>query len=270
MSSAKEQLKSALAVLLVAMVVVVPDALACTSPIKPGKELDFAIQPRRKLKLVEQTIVDNTLQSSARQKFLITNVDGLTEDEVRSALTQLFENAKSTCRKNPLQGAIIFLYISADTVDGTNWVGRLDASNMVPKIDVATKLLRYSNQESIAGVSRCEKPGTANIGKITFRLDNEVDLPPVKDRKILGTWSYWDRCTLSFEEVKGTTYEVVRCSDCSGGNTGQKVAKKPGNMFLRIPDRNGEYFRILPNGNLGSYDRDGAIDTYLKHTGVWP
>lgn len=249
--------------------VAVTGALACTSPSQLGKEINSPAQSNRKLKLVEQTVIDNVRQSTLRQKYLITNTDGLTEQEVRNTLLRLFESAKNTCRTNPLQGVMIFLFLSADTVDGTNWVGRLDTERMSPKVDVITQLLPRSVKAATAATSRCEMPGAGNTGKKSLSFGDDITLPPVKDRKIIGTWSYENHCTLSFEEVGGITYEVLRCIDCSGGKTGQKITRKPGGVFQR-PDRRGEYFRILPNGNLGSFDRNEVVDTYIKHNSLWP
>jgi len=247
----------------------VPSVLACTAPNQLGKEINSPAQSNRKLKLVEQTVIDNVRQSTLRQKFLITNTDGLMEEEVRNTLLRLFESAKNTCRTNPLQGTMIFLFLSADTVDGTNWVGRLDTERMTPKVDVITQLLPRSVKAATAATSRCETPGAGNTGKKSLSFDDDITLPPVKDRKIIGTWNYENHCTLSFEEVRGITYEVLRCTDCSGGKTGQKIARKPGGVFQR-QNRHGEYFRILPNGNLGSFDRNEVVDTYIKSNGLWP
>lgn len=245
---------------------------ACSQPMTPGQTVALNTQPPRIVQLADQTIVDNKYQSTLRQAFFITNPEGVSDADIRKSLEKLYENARTTCRKNPLKGTLVFLYLTSDTVNGMNWVGRLDVSSgSTPKIDVGKGLIPATKQVEISSHSRCDRLGTSDTGKKDIRFPDEVDLPPIKDREILGTWFYQNKCTLSFESVKGSVYRVIRCSDCSGGKTGVKVARVSNNVFQRIPQRKGEYFRILPSGNLGSFDDEGEIETYVKQTnGLWP
>lgn len=224
----------------------------------------------RKIKVVEQTSVDNAAQSTLRQKLLVLDAQGLSGDDARAILSAMFDRARTACRRYPLNGVIIFMYGSEDAIVGTNWIARLDTrGSMTPVIDLQEALLRGAKTASV-----CEGPNLPKPTGKSYRSSDEVDLPPLRQRKILGTW-YGGKviggtCSRSFEEVNGKVYEVLRCSDCSGGKTGTPIKRGTGGIFTKWDRRNGEYFKILPNGNLASYDRDGHIDTDPKLPGLWP
>lgn len=243
-------------------------ASGCQQPNRIGDSISLA--GGRKLTVVEQTIVDNVTQSSLRQTLLIDDGQIVTQENARALLTEIFSRAKSGCRRYPLTGALIFLYGSRDTVVGTNWLARLDTrSDMTPSIDLQPALFAGSS-----GTSRCEGPNAPQPKGKEYRSGDEVTLPPVSQRKILGTWMNRnvgeETCNRSFEEVKGRVFEVARCSGCGGGKLGTPLIKAGANMFTRVNPRNGEYFKILPNGNLGSFDREGLIDNYPRLSGLWP
>lgn len=109
-------------------------------------------------------------------------------------------------------------------------------------------------------------------GKRDWVSPDEVRLPPVEKRKIIGTWlNRAFRVTRSFEQVGSQYYEVLRGSDGSGGDTGKPILKIGNNKFRKKDSsRNGDYFVIEKDGSLGIYDKDGHIDTLPKHTGLYP
>lgn len=224
----------------------------------------------RKIKIVDQTIVDKAAQSTLRQKLLALDGRINTDKDAQEILVEMFTRARTTCRRFPLSGVIIFVYGSEDATPGTNWIARLDTrSGMTPVIDVQQAFLGGATAASV-----CETPNPPKPSGKSFRSSDEIDLPPLAQRKVIGTWYQGEviggTCSRSFEEVKGKVYEVLRCSDCSGGKTGTPLVKSAGGIFTKPGRRNGEYFKILPNGNLASYDRDGHIDTHPKLPGIWP
>jgi hypothetical protein len=240
----------------------------CQQVDRMGDTIDLRVG--RKLIIVEQTIVDSVAQSTLRQKLLVDDGLPLTQDNARAALTEMFDRAKAACRKHSLTGTIMFLYGSKDAVVGTNWLARLDTRNgMTPSIDMQPALFANSSSASI-----CEGPNAPKPKGKEYKSSDEVTLPQMSQRKVLGTWMprklMGATCNRSFEEVKGRVYEVTRCSDCGGGKTGTLLVKSSGGTLTRPARRNGEYFKILPNGDLGSYDQDGLIDNYPKLSGLWP
>lgn len=243
-------------------------ASGCQQPDRIGDSI--SLTGGRKLTVVEQTIVDNVAQSSLRQILLIDDGQIVTQENARVLLTEMFSRAKTGCRRYPLAGALMFLYGSKDTVVGTNWLARLDTrSDMTPSIDLQPALFAGSSSTSM-----CEGPNAPRPKGKEYRSGDEVTLPPVSQRKVLGTWMKTTltgvTCNRSFEDVKGRVYEVSRCSDCSGGKLGTPLIKAGANTFTRVDRRHGEYFKILPNGNLGSFDRQGLIDNYPRFSGLWP
>lgn len=109
-------------------------------------------------------------------------------------------------------------------------------------------------------------------GKKEWVSPDEVRLPPVGQRKIIGTWlNRAFRVTRSFEQVGSQYFEVVRGSDGSGGDTGKVILKTGNNKFKKKDSgRNGDYFVIEKDGSLGVYDKDGHIDTLPKHAVLFP
>lgn len=114
---------------------------------------------------------------------------------------------------------------------------------------------------------------TAAQGTKEYRSPNDVDLPPIEQRKIIGTWLTKPppgSCTRSFEAVRGKVYNVVRCSDGSGGKTGQVIAVASPKKFLSPTSTTGDYYLILQNGDLSVRDKDGEIEVEPKHSDLWP
>lgn len=248
-----------------ALLVSASASAGCQQPDRIGNIID--LRDGRKISIVEQSMVDNVAQSNLRQKLLLLEGgQSLTPENARVILIEIFDRAKAACRRYPLSNVIMFLYGSKDAIDGTNWIARLNTRNgMTPSIDVNPVLLSKA-----ASSSACDNPNTPKPKGIDIQFPDEVILPPLKQRKVLGTWALHGTCSRSFEEVKGRIYEVIRCAECSGGDTGTPLVKKSGNTYTRPDRRNGEYFKILPNGNIGVYDRDGLIDTDPRLSRLWP
>ncbi len=104
--------------------------------------------------------------------------------------------------------------------------------------------------------------------KKQYRAPNDVDLPPLQQRKVIGTWitsSVSGTCTRSFEGVKRRVFQVIRCDDGSGGKTGQLLTQVSSTKFLPQANAHGDHYVILPSGDLSVRDRDGEIDVEPKH-----
>lgn len=115
--------------------------------------------------------------------------------------------------------------------------------------------------------------GAGAQGTKEYRSSDDVDLPPLGQRKVIGTWlksSVSGSCTRSFESVNRKVYKVVRCSDGSGGKTGQEISQVSTNKFLSRTSSTGDHYVILANGNLSIRDKDGEIDEEPKHAGLLP
>jgi hypothetical protein len=96
---------------------------------------------------------------------------------------------------------------------------------------------------------------------------DRVKLPPLAQRRILGTWLHTDNhLAVSLEAVGNAVYEVLRSQYCRSGSYGRRLNASPGGMY---PLGRGEYYRIEPNGDLGVYDGDGRFDVYTRRTKVF-
>ena len=114
---------------------------------------------------------------------------------------------------------------------------------------------------------------TGAQGTKEYRSPDDVDLPALDQRKIIGTWlksSLSGSCTRSFESFNRKVYEVVRCSDGSGGKTGRVVSQASPTKFVSRTSSHGDHHAMLANGNLPARDKDGEIDVEPKHAGLWP
>lgn len=110
-------------------------------------------------------------------------------------------------------------------------------------------------------------------GTKEYRSPHDVDLPPLEQRKIIGTWlttSISGSCTRSFESVTGKVYDVLRCSDGGGGNSGRLLTQASPTRFLSRTSSTGDYYVILKNGDLSRRDKQGEIDVEPKHATLWP
>ena len=109
---------------------------------------------------------------------------------------------------------------------------------------------------------------------LEYKTKDDVTLPPLGARKILGTWLTTAlppaACTRSFEQVKEKVYDVVRCSDGSGGNDGRQVTRVTANKFLSRTSTSGDHYVLLKNGDLSVRDKDGEVGIEAKHLGLWP
>lgn len=65
-------------------------------------------------------------------------------------------------------------------------------------------------------------------------------------------------------------YRVVRCSDGSGGLTGQEITQVSPKKFLSPTSPTGDYYVILENGDLAIRDKDGENAIKPRHIGVFP
>ncbi len=109
---------------------------------------------------------------------------------------------------------------------------------------------------------------------LEYKTKDDVALPPLTARRIIGTWPTTAlppaTCTRSFEEVKGKVYDVVRCSDGSGGNDGRQLTRVSPNKFLSRTSTSGDHYVILKNGDLSIRDKDGEVGVEKKQSGLWP
>ena len=67
-------------------------------------------------------------------------------------------------------------------------------------------------------------PATAAEPLLEYHSKSDVKLPPLSERKVLGTWKIAPvgstaECTRSFEQVAAKVYNVMRCSDGSALDT---------------------------------------------------
>lgn len=123
---------------------------------------------------------------------------------------------------------------------------------------------------TLAGCFLTLLPLTLLAQKLQYKSPDDVNLPPVAQRNILGTWKMADSpCTRSFEEVKGAIYDVTRCSDKSGGDTGRKLARVNATTFRSTREGSTDHYVIQKDGTLSVRDREGEIDRLKKHA-LWP
>jgi hypothetical protein len=116
-------------------------------------------------------------------------------------------------------------------------------------------------------------PPICSAGTKSFQSQEEVNLPPVEQRQIIGTWitsSLSGICTRSFESVGQKVYSVLRCDDGSGGKSGKELTKVSKEKFISRSSTHGDHYVILANGNLSIRDRDGEVDVESKHADLWP
>jgi hypothetical protein len=247
----------------IASLPVVAQAASCESPLSKGEtfQLSGFSAP---LRFIEQDDVDTAAQSTTSQKYALVGFKGnLSDSEARQALTRLHQLVTNSCRKNPIQGANIFLYPSPSAATGRSWIGR--AFSRDGKLSLTVQPNMVTNGQSGKVKQKCV-PGSAP-GK-SYKGDN-VTLPPVAQRKILGTWAHYSGLTMSLEEIRGTVYQVYRDSYCSSGADGVALRNGGGGRYFRKESMTGDYYQILPRGELGVFDKDGKIDVYTPHNGLY-
>lgn len=105
-----------------------------------------------------------------------------------------------------------------------------------------------------------KEPGLSYYG-------DRIKLPPLAQRRILGTWLHTDNhLAVSLEAVENVVYEVVRSQYCTSGSHGRRLSASPGGVY---PLGRGEFYRIELNGDLGVYDGDGRFDVYTRRSKVF-
>jgi hypothetical protein len=106
---------------------------------------------------------------------------------------------------------------------------------------------------------------TPPIQAATYRSPDEVDLPPIEQRQIIGTWQdeiAGTICTMGIEKVNSKFYKVQRCADGSGGSTDIELVKISDRKYKpKTASRNGDYYLIDNSKNLGIFDNQGIIIT---------
>jgi len=112
----------------------------------------------------------------------------------------------------------------------------------------------------------------AVAGGKQYRSPDEVVLPPQSQRQVIGTWYDKDtNCTRSFESVNKAVFQVLRCSDGSGGDSGKELQQSGGTKFrAKSGSRHGDYYVIESDGKLGIYDSQGVIDRLPAHPRLRP
>lgn len=216
----------------------------------------------RSVRLVSQDNVDNPMQSTLSQKYAFIGTNGApAEAEARAALSQLYSNALGMCRRAPLKGVQIFLYTSPTTSIGSAWVGRIAMENARLAVNVHANMVR-STESGQTTCDSAKEPGKS--------LHLYPKLPPLDKRKVLGTWVDDRALTVSLEETRGTVYKVYRSKYCSSGAEGIPLRRAQGGRFYVRDSSAGDYYKILPGGELGVYDNDGQIDARPVHKGLYP
>ena len=98
-----------------------------------------------------------------------------------------------------------------------------------------------------------------------------VDLPPIKQRDIIGVWRLRPPipCTRSIERVGAEFYMVARCKDSPN------VDGKKGDLLRKLSDNeyqnaSGTKYRILPDGKLVAARGTDVIFEATKQKELWP
>ncbi|MFT3963726.1 hypothetical protein [Propionivibrio sp.] len=124
----------------------------------------------------------------------------------------------------------------------------------------------------LLGASSIANAGTKELPDDLKKTLGIEKLPPVENRKIVGTWFSKDiGCTRSFEQVSQKYFEVMRCKDDSGGADGSPLSKINSNTFRPLPPRRtGDHYVIKNNGDLEARDNEGLIETLPKSADLRP
>ena len=236
---------------------------ACIPMPANGKEMKLASVDGT-VRLISQDDVDTPVRSSLTQTYAFTDVKPApSEVQVRTALNQLYANAQQACRRSPVTDVRIFLYVSPASAISSSWVARLNAEKMKPLIDIRENMLLAPASAKLAECDPSKEPGKS--------YGSDPKLPPLSQRKILGTWvDGMNGLTTSLEDVGGKIYKVYRSKYCSSGATGEPLRKGTQGRYYRKESSSGDYYVILKTGELGVYDRDGQIDALPKHPGLYP
>jgi hypothetical protein len=220
--------------------------------------------PAAKISVTAFETADTASQSYIRASFMLQDYrQRLTEDQVRSTLDQLYKRITSSCRKNPIQRAIVFLYPTGAVAGNSSaWIARLQTSSHEPQVDIRHVLLKDDRTNRLSCLAGKEPGKDLGLG---------TRLPPQNSRVVIGTWADPDSgLTMSFERVGGKVYQVYRSAYCSSNDRGEPVRQTSPKRFAVIDSRAGDYFEIETSGDLGVYDRQGRIDIMPAHLNLFP
>ena len=241
--------------------VAIKKAPQCDFPLVTGDDLDT---PNAKVVLNDVETSDREAQSWVRGSFMLKDrALRLTEPQARATLDRLYQRLASSCRTHPVQRGIVFLY-PAGAVAGQSsaWIGRLTASSSRSDVELRRILLRDDRTDRLACLKGKEPGKSLNLG---------TRLPAQQQRQTIGTWADPDSgLTMSFEKVNGKVYQVYRSAHCSSNERGELVRQRSAKRFAVIDSANGDYFEILPTGDLGVFDRQGQIDIKPSHPNLFP
>jgi hypothetical protein len=217
-----------------------------------------------KVEVTDYTSSDTSSQSWVSASLNVLDVKlKLTDAQARSALQRLQDRLASSCQENKLQRTRIFLY-PAGVVAGAsaNWLGRLETDGETSTITLHETLLKDDRPDQYACLDKVEPGISLGLG---------TKLPPVRQRKIIGTWADpMMNLTLSIEKVGKKVYRVRRSAYCSSGDRGELLRAGSSKLFGVIGSTAGDMYEIDESGDLGIFDRDGKIDTLPAHFGLHP
>ncbi|WGG52159.1 hypothetical protein [Rugamonas sp. DEMB1] len=211
-----------------------------------------------RIEVSDYTVSDTPDQSWVNASFTLQDSKNrLTETEVKSVLKRLVDRIIDSCRSNPIQKSRIFLSPAGVTAgESANWIARYDSASN-PETTIHHNLLKDERKDKYLCIDKVE-PGRS--------LDVDPKLPPVRQRKIIGTWAQSTfNLTLSLEQVGAKVYSVRRNAYCKSGDRGEMLKTGPGKRYSVIGSGTGNYYEVLPSGDLGVFDRDGRVDTLPIH-----
>lgn len=234
---------------------------ACSEPLRLMSEVDLQDVGRVTVSDYTESDTPSTAWVSAAFTLQDANIR-LTQAEVTAALDQLIERIAASCRLNAVKKTRVFLYPAGVTAgESANWIARLD-DGVTRNIDLNQALLKDERRDRYACVDTKE-PGRS--------LDYGTRLPPVRQREIIGTWVGMNtNITMSLERVKGKVYRVYRSAYCASSDRGELLQTRPGGQYAVVDSRNGDYYQVMPSGDLGVFDRAGSIDVMPKHFALHP
>jgi hypothetical protein len=227
----------------------------CTPLRQVGSAVDIAGVGRLRLMSVDQA--DSIAQSIVVYSYAFVEGarGGAEESQLRKALERLFDDLTHTCRHYPLTGARIFIYPDP-TVGGGAYLARLNTKGMKPEVDLSGAVKRVQTNAQVCDPSKDSRMSSPYGTK----------LPPMNKRRVLGSWSDSNpRLVVNLDEVAGRVYLVRRTRFCSSGEYGHPLKKGAGPTYHETISEEGEYYKIEPDGQLGSYDRKGVIEKLPRH-----
>lgn len=236
-------------------------APACGEPLRLALAIDLADGG-------QAVVSDYTTGGTTQERWTSASVTlqdhsvRLTEEQVRKSLDGLAERVAHGCGEAAVKKIRIFLYPSGvQAGESANWIARLD-DNGQRHVEINQAMLKDERVDPYACLH--EKAPGKDLGLGT-------KLPPERQRQIIGTWAGMDeKITTSLERAHGKVYRVYRSAHCGSGDRGEPLQTRAKGRYAVIDSRNGDYFEVLPSGDLGIFDRDGRIDVMPKHAGLYP